>query len=109
MKYEKDDDIWLFYRGTRTVLVESTSVGRQGSMSDSLGFYITESGKRILPVHFRYGLAEIPGNPITWHLKVFMPPSILRAEMQKPNYLLDKIKKDDNWKGSSYLSVPFNR
>lgn len=105
MKLCREDDVWLYYRGQKHFLKDNSTYGRGGTKSPRLKVYTLESGIRILPVHFRLGLAEIPGNIMSWLLKANMPKTMMRAELTKADYLLSKINKSP-WPMGTTISVP---
>jgi hypothetical protein len=104
--HKTDDDLFILYKGIKVPVTRVDWSGRKGTLTDSLEVITLVNGKRLVPSHFRYGFAEVPGNWLHWRMKLSYPAWMLKEIMLATNTLLASIPKDDTWKGA-YLPIPF--
>jgi hypothetical protein len=97
-KYEKGE-LSLIYKFVKQPVSTRRVYGRSGYDSPSLVVYTLESGRRILPAHFKYGLVQIPGDFFAWKLAANYPGSVLRSLMHTENPFLKMIPKAPAWQG----------
>lgn len=104
-RFTRKDNIWLSYKGKQHYVSGSESLGRTGTLSPATIVLHLENGMRILSVHFLYGLAEVPGNSVTWWLKVLYSQAPLHGLVYNTNPFLKLVPKSETAFTGAYIPV----
>jgi len=105
--YEKEDNLFLTYKGTKYRVTERHEYGRPKTDWNNYDIvYVLENGQRIVSSHWTYGLVD----PIThqWLLRAYMPVRLIRQAMKDSEYFWKSIPKDEFYWGGM-IPVPFTK
>lgn len=107
MRYEKEDNLFITYKGAKFRVIARFEEGRDKTDWNSTDLvYVLENGKWIVSAHWTYGLVE----PITyeWLLRANYPASLIRAAFKAGESFWKAFPKDEGFTGGT-IPVPFTK